>query len=142
YMKYKTEKDLKEVYSFIDEANLALNDKTRTKEDSKIAKQIEIGIAAGKIATAGMLTPLAPILLVGITANFWGSFMKKKSEEEKMLKAKELAYKDAIAKQNAIIKALKEDSNADKERIEYLIGINQLLQEAILELQKELEKYK
>lgn len=59
-----------------------------------------------------------------------------------MLKAKELVYKEAIAKQNAIIKALKKESNADKERIEYLIGINQLLQETILELQKELEKYK
>lgn len=141
-MNYKTESDLKEVYSFIYEANLALKDTTRTTEDSKIVKQIKIGIAAGEIATVGMLTPLAPILVVSITASFLGSFIKKKSEEEKMLKAKELAYKEAIAKQNAIIKALKEESNADKERIEYLIGINQLLQEAILELQKELEKYK
>lgn len=151
-MKYNTEKDLKEVYSFINEADLALGDKTRTTEDSKIAKQIAMGaaasrltasgIAVGGIATAGMLTPLAPIVLVSITARLIGRFIKKRSEEEKMLKAKEMAYREAIAKQNAIIKALKEESNADKERIEYLIGILQLLQESILELQKELEKYK
>lgn len=126
---------------------MALKDKSRTTKDSKIAKQIVMGtaassIAAGGIATAGMLTPLAPIVLVSLTAGIIGRFIKKKSEEEKMLKAKELVYKEAIAKQNAIIKALKKESNADKERIEYLIGINQLLQETILELQKELEKYK
>lgn len=52
-----------------------------------------------------------------------------------------LAYKQAIAKQNAIIKALKEETNASKERIEYLIGINRLLQDAIAELQGELKQY-
>lgn len=145
-MKYKTEKDLQEVYCYIDEADLALKNKSRTTDDSQIAKQIANGTAAsrvaGEIAATGMLMPLAPIVLIGITAGVIGRFIKKKSEEEKMLKAKELAYKQAIAKQNAIIKALKEESNANKERIDYLVGINQLLQESIIELQKELEKYK
>ena len=58
-----------------------------------------------------------------------------------MLRGKMLAYKQAIAKQNAIIKALKEETNASKERIEYLIGINRLLQDAIAELQGELKQY-
>lgn len=124
----------------------------RTTEDSKIAKQIAMGtaasgivasnIAAEGIATVVMFTPLTLVVLVGITAGLLDRFIRKKSEEEKMPKAKEIAYKDAIAKQNAIIKALKEESNVNKERIEYLVGINQLLQEAILVLQKELEKYK
>ena len=47
----------------------------------------------------------------------------------------------AIEKQNAIIKALKEETDADKDRIEYLIGINQLLQQSIIELQNELKQY-
>lgn len=149
-MKYNTEKDLKEVYAYIDEAELAVKDKSRTMGDSDIASAIAKGAAtsglvAGGVATAstiGMLTPLAPIVLIGITGGIIGRLIKKKSEKEKMQKAKELAYKEAIAKQNALIKALKEETNADKERIEYLVGLNQLLQEKIFELQKELEQYK
>ena len=43
-----------------------------------------------------------------------------------------------ISWQNAILKALKEESNADKERIEYLNGLNILLQSAIKDLQHDL----
>lgn len=128
---------------------MAIKDKDRTLEDSDMAKAIAKGAAtsgvlAGGVATAGaigMLTPLAPVVVLGIAGGVIGRLIKKKSEEEKMHKAKELAYKQAIAKQNAIIKALKEESDADKERIEYLVGLNQLLQEAVKELQKELQKY-
>lgn len=55
-----------------------------------------------------------------------------------MQEAKELLYKDAIAKQNAILKALNEEKNADKERIEYLTQINILLKEAIEDLRNDL----
>lgn len=144
-MQYKTEKDLKEVYDYIDEADMAIRDKSRTMSDSDfasaIAKGAASGVLAGGVATAsalGMLTPIAPILLVGVTSSIIGNLVKKKSEEEKFIKAKKLAYKEAIAKQNALIKTLKKESNADKERIEYLVGLNQLLREKILELQKEL----
>lgn len=145
-MKYKTEKDLKEIYIYMDEADLALKDKTRTLKDSDIASVIEksavnSGILASGVAASGVLTPLVPIVLIGITGGIIGHLIKKKSEEEKIRKAKELAYNEAIAKQNALIKALKEESNADKDRIEYLVGLNQLLQEEIFELQKELEQY-
>lgn len=43
-----------------------------------------------------------------------------------------------LSKQTAILKALKEESNADKERIEYLNGLNVLLQAAIKDLQHDL----
>lgn len=52
--------------------------------------------------------------------------------------SKELLYKNAIAKQTAVLKALKEESDADKERIEYLNGLNILLQEAIKDLKHDL----
>ena len=55
-----------------------------------------------------------------------------------MREAKELIYKNALAKQTAIIKALKEERNADKKRIEYLNGLNVLLQSAIKDLQHDL----
>lgn len=149
-MKYKPEKDLQKVYAYIDEADLALKDKKRTLNNSDMAEAIAKGAAtsgvlAEGIATASivsMLTPLAPITLFGITGGIIRHLIKKKSEEEKMQKAKELAYKEAIAKQNALINALKEELNNDKERIEYLVGLIQLLQEEILKLQKELEQYK
>ena len=49
-----------------------------------------------------------------------------------------MIYKNALAKQTAIIKALKEERNADKKRIEYLNGLNVLLQSAIKDLQHDL----
>lgn len=142
-MKYKTEKDLNEIYIYIDEVDLALSDKTRTINDSdfsdKIAKGAASFFAIHGVAAVGMLTPLSPIFLASVAVGLLGRFVKQK--EEKLRRAKELAYKEAIAKQNAIIKELKKESNADKKRIEYLVGINQCLQEAILELQNELKKY-
>ena len=43
-----------------------------------------------------------------------------------------------LQKQTAIIKALKEEKDADKQRIEYLNGLNVLLQAAIKDLQYDL----
>ena len=57
---------------------------------------------------------------------------------KKLRESKELIYKNAIAKQTAIVKALKEETDADKERIEYLNGLNILLQSAIKDLQHDL----
>ena len=148
-MKYKTEKDLKEVYSFINEAELALSDKTRTINDSKYKEAIAAGAMASGVAgagvaaamAAGMLTPLAPIVIIGGLTGLIGRLIKKNRNEKKIRDAKVFAYKQAIEKQNAIIKALKEETDADKERIEYLIGINQLLQQSSIELQNELKQY-
>lgn len=64
--------------------------------------------------------------------------MASHSRNEKLRRSKELLYKNAIAKQTAIIKALKEESNADKARIDYLNGLNILLQAAIKDLQHDL----
>lgn len=156
-MKYKTEKDLNEVYRYFDEVDLALSDKTRTINDSDLSDKIAKG-AASFFAARGIvgvgtvgaeiigmsILPIVPILLsptalIGVTV--LGRFVKRKKEEEKLRRAKELAYKEAIAKQNAIIKELKKESYADKERMEYLVGLIQCLQETILELQNELKKY-
>ena len=61
------------------------------------------------------------------------SFLNKKLKE-----AKELCYREAVRKQNAIIKALKNESDADKERIDYLNSLNTLLQSAIKDLEYDL----
>ena len=51
---------------------------------------------------------------------------------------KNYCIKNAIKKQTAILKALKEESDADKERIDYLNGLNVLLQAAIKDLKHDL----
>lgn len=59
-------------------------------------------------------------------------------KNKKLKEAKELCYREAVRKQNAIIKALKNESDADKERIDYLNSLNTLLQSAIKDLEYDL----
>lgn len=94
--------------------------------------------AAGSIvgggAVAGIAVLAAPAVILGGTAVGVASHIKNK----KLRDAKQLVYKSALAKQTAILKALKEEQNADKERIEYLNSLNILLQTAIKDLQHDL----
>lgn len=83
---------------------------------------------------AGIGVLAAPAVLLGGAAIGVTSHVKNK----KLRDSKELIYKNALAKQTAIIKALKEEKDADKQRIEYLNGLNVLLQAAIKDLQYDL----
>ena len=47
-------------------------------------------------------------------------------------------YKEAIRKHEAIIKALKDEADSDKERLDYLQSLNILLQQAIKDLKKDI----
>lgn len=89
------------------------------------------GITSG-LAAVGVLG--APVVALGVGAVGITSHIKNK----KLRESKEILYKNALSKQTAILKALKEESNADKERIEYLNGLNVLLQAAIKDLQHDL----
>lgn len=91
------------------------------------------GLIGGGMA-AGIAVLAAPAVILGGVGIGVASHVKNK----KLREAKELIYKNALAKQTAIIKALKEESNADKERIEYLKGLNVLLQSAIKDLKHDL----
>ena len=76
--------------------------------------------AAGSLIGGGMAAGIgvlaAPAVLLGGAAIGVTSHVKNK----KLRDSKELIYKNALAKQTAIIKALKEEKDADKQRIEYL----------------------
>ena len=76
----------------------------------------------------------APAVLLGGAGVGIASHVKNKRLRE----AKELVYKNAIAKQTAILKAIKEESDADKDRIDYLTNLNILLQAAINDLKYDL----
>ena len=91
------------------------------------------GIIGGGMA-AGVAVLAAPAVILGATAVGVASHEKNK----KLREAKELCYKEAVKKQTAIIKALKEETNADKARIDYLNSLNILLQSAIKDLQHDL----
>ena len=91
------------------------------------------GLIGGGMA-AGIAVLAAPAVVLGGAAIGITSHVKNKTLQE----SKELLYKNAIKKQTAILKALKEESDADKERIDYLNGLNVLLQAAIKDLKHDL----
>lgn len=92
------------------------------------------GLIGGGMA-AGIAVLAAPaVVLGGAGVGIASHHVKNKRLRE----AKELIYKNAIAKQTAILKALKDERDADKERIDYLNGLNILLQSAINDLKHDL----
>jgi hypothetical protein len=94
--------------------------------------------AAGSLIGGGMVAGIAvlaaPAVILGGASMGMASHFKNK----KLREAKELIYKNAIAKQSAILKALDTEKNADKDRIDYLTGLNILLQSAIKDLKQDL----
>ena len=145
-MKFKSIDSLKPIEDVIADADKALNDKSRKIQDSPI-RELLLGAAVTNTLTAayglavtggliggGMAVLGAPAIAIGAAVTGVATAVKNK----KLRSAKELIYKDAIAKQTAIIKALQEEVNADKERIDYLNSLNVLLQAAIKDLQHDL----
>lgn len=94
--------------------------------------------AAGGLIGGGMAAGIAVLAAPAVVLAAGGVGIATAVKYKKLKAAKELTYKNAIAKQNAILKALKEESNADKERIDYLNSLNIMLQAAIKDLQHDL----
>lgn len=168
-MVFQNIESLQQVVNIVNEASVAVNDKTRTIRESAIpevltgalgagiggigsfaalyglgtvglsAAGITSGLAAaGSIVGGGMVAGVfvlaAPVAVlaaggVGITAHL---------KNKQLRQEKERLYTEALKKHEAIIKALKEEINADKERIDYLNSLNILLTQAIKDLKKDL----
>ena len=94
--------------------------------------------AAGALIGGGMAAGLAVLAAPAVVLGGAGIGIASHFKNKKLREAKETIYKNALAKQTALLKALREASNADKERIEYLTGLNTLLQAAIKDLQHDL----
>lgn len=135
------------VQAILKDAELALQDKSRKLKDSFLANPaLYTSVGAG-----ALLFPLPGLIAAGITAKIISSntteklpkeFQKKKLKISRKKMSKNAAlvvYKDAVAKQNAIIKALSDEKDADKERIEYLTTLVARLQEIIEELQSDVQ---
>jgi hypothetical protein len=168
-MVFQSVESLQQVVNVINEAAVAVNDKTRTVRESAIpeilAGAIGAGIggvgsfaalyglgsvglsaagitsglaAAGGIVVGGMVAGVfvlaAPVALLAAGGVGLASHLKHKQLRQE----KERLYKEALKKHQAIILALKDEANADKERLDYLQSLNILLTQAIKDLKKDL----
>ncbi len=94
--------------------------------------------AAGSLVGGGMVAGVfvlaAPIAILAAGGVGLASHLKNKQLRQE----KERLYKEALAKHQAIIKALKDEAEADKERLDYLQSLNILLARAIDDLKTDL----
>lgn len=164
-MKFQSQSALKSVQDVLDEANAALNDGSRTIKTSSIPKVLTSAVSLGTAGTIGFAALYAGGSVAGLgaagmasglaaTGTIVGGAMTgliapaaivvgvgvAQLRNKKLREAKELCYKEAVKKQAAIIKALKLESRADKERIEYLNSLNTVLRSAIKDLRYDLDR--
>ena len=169
-MNFQSQEALKTVQKVIDEASIAVQDKSRTITQSAIPEVLAgatgigagaavsfaalyfggsvVGLSAAGITSglaaagalvgggmaAGIAVLAAPVTVLGVAGVGVASHLKN----QKLMEAKQLCYKEALRKQNAVMEALNKEKNADKQRIEYLISLNTLLQAAIHDLKEDL----
>jgi hypothetical protein len=100
---------------------------------------ITTGLAtAGGIVGAGMVAGIfvlaAPVAVLAAGGVGIASHLRRKQLKQE----KERLYKEALKKHDAIIKALQEETEADKERLDYLQRLNILLHQAVKDLKKDL----
>lgn len=110
----------------LNEADIAISNPTWTVATSCNPKLFD-----AKAVLEGVLRfsfgPIGEVLIAGI------KFINKKKKEKV---AKELAIQKLVAKQNELLRALEKENRENKERIESLTQLNELLKEAILKLQE------
>ena len=155
---------LQPVVNVINDAAVALNDKNRTVKESAIpevvagalgagvggagsfmalyglgsvglsAAGITSGLAVGGGMVAGVFVLAAPVAIAAGTGIAVASHLKNKQLGQE----KERLYKEALAKHQAIIQVLKDESDASAERLEYLQALNVLLERAVRDLKSDL----
>lgn len=90
--------------------------------------------AAGGLIGGGMVAGIFVLASPVVILSGIGLKIASEVRANKLRETKEIIYKEALSKQKAIIKALKEEANADKKRIDLLNSLNIMLREAIKDL--------
>lgn len=85
-------------------------------------------------SVAGVFVLAAPVAVLAAGGVGVASHLKNKQLRQE----KQRLYKVALEKHQAIIRALQEESDADKDRIDYLQSLNILLERAVRDLQQDL----
>lgn len=101
-------------------------------------------VATGGVLVALSLLPvIGPFVAIGATPMLASTGIGLITPAVLMMKdlnkAKSLTYKNALEKQTAIIKALREEQDADKERVELLEATNKMLTQIINDLKYDLD---
>lgn len=103
------------------------------------AAGITSGLAvAGSIAGGGMVAGVFVLAAPAVILAAGGVGIAAHAKNRVLRQEKERLYKEALSKHAAIIRLMKEEADADKERLEYLHSLNILLQKAIKDLKKDL----
>ncbi len=166
---FTTIESLQPVVNVVNDAAMALDDKSRTIKESAVPEALAgalgagvggvgsfmalYGLGTGGLSAAGITSGLAaagsivgggmvagvfvlaaPVAIVAGTGVAVASHLKN----EQLGQEKERLYKEALAKRQAIIQALKDESDASAERIEYLQSLNILLERAVRDLKSDL----
>lgn len=169
-MKFQSVESLQQVVNVVNEAAVALSDKSRTIRESAIPEVLMGALGAGiggvgsfvalygmgsvvGLSAAGITSGLAAagglvgggmvagvfVLAAPVAALAAGGVGLAAHLRSKQLRQeKDRLYKEALLKHEAIIKALKEEADADKERLNYLQSLNILLSRAIDDLKFDL----
>lgn len=103
------------------------------------AAGITSGLAtAGAVVGGGMVAGVFVLALPVAALAAGGVGLAAHLKHKQLRQEKERLYKEALAKQEAIIQALKDEAQAEKERLDYLQSLNILLQQAVKDLSKDL----
>ncbi len=168
-MVFKNIESLQNIANVVNESALALEDPSRTIQESAISEVLigalgagiggagsfaalyglgTVGLSAAGITSglaaagslvgggmvAGVFVLAAPIaLLAAVGVGIADSIKGKQLRQEK-----ERLYMEALKKHEAIIRALRIESDASKERLDYLQSLNTLLTRAVQDLRKDL----
>lgn len=100
---------------------------------------ITTGLAtAGSLVGGGMVAGVFVLAAPAVVLAAGGVGIASHLKHKQLKQEKERLYKEALSKHEAIIKALKSEIDADKERLDYLQSLNILLQQAVKDLAKDL----
>lgn len=96
--------------------------------------------AAGSIVGGGMVVGVFVLAAPAVVLAGGAILLASNLKNNQLNQEKERLYKEALQKHEAIIQALKAETDADKERLDYLQSLNILLTQAIKDLKNDLEK--
>jgi hypothetical protein len=96
------------------------------------------GAIVGGGMAAGIFVLAAPVAVLGVG----GYAIVSRRNHRKLIQRKELLLQAALQRRDAILAKLKEDADANAERVDYLSALNATLQAVIRDLQSDLSSEK
>jgi hypothetical protein len=105
------------------------------------AAGISSGLAvAGSLVGGGMAAGVFVLAAPGAVLGIVGYAVVSRRNQRKLLEAEEMLFQEASRQRDAVIQQMKEESDANQDRLEYLTALNIRLQEVIKNLEVDLGK--